>query len=129
MYPVRRQISPHAARLRRERTDVERAFWLKVRDRRLDGFKFRRQATVGPYVADFLCVEAKLIVELDGGQHNEEADRNRTSFPRGHGYRVLRFWNHYVTHNMDGVLMTVLDVLHERRKTLTQPSPANAGER
>jgi very-short-patch-repair endonuclease len=53
MYPVRRQISPHAAKLRREQTDVERTFWLKVRDRRLDGFKFRRQATVGPTLRIF----------------------------------------------------------------------------
>lgn len=93
MYSVRRQISPHASPLRTEQTDVERAFWLKVRDRRLDGFKFRRQATVGPYVADFLCVEAKLIVELDGGQHCEEVDAERTAFLKDRGYRVLRFWN------------------------------------
>jgi very-short-patch-repair endonuclease len=128
MYPVRRQISPHASRLRKEQTDVERALWLKVRDRRLDGFKFRRQATVGPYVADFLCVEAMLIVELDGGQHNEETDARRTAFLKESGYRVLRFWNSDVADNMDGVLMTVLEALHQRSKTLTQPSPANAGE-
>ena len=128
MYPVRRQISPHAARLRREQTDVERAFWLKVRGRRLDGFKFRPQATIGPYVADFLCIEAKLIVELDGGQHSEAADRARTAFLTDRGYRILRFWNNDVAENTDGVLMTVLDTLHERRKTLTQPSPAKAGE-
>ena len=128
MYPVRRQISRHAARLRSEQTDVERAFWLKVRDRRLDGFKFRRQATIGPYVADFLCVEAKLIVELDGGQHSDEVDAKRTAFLEGQGYRVVRFWNGDVAANIEGVLMTVLDALHQRSKTLTQPSPAKAGE-
>ncbi|HEX8215486.1 MAG TPA: DUF559 domain-containing protein [Allosphingosinicella sp.] len=131
MYPVRRQISPHAARLRREQTDVERAFWLKVRDRRLDGFKFRRQATVGPHVADFLCVEAMLVVELDGGQHCEDVDRGRTAFLNERGYRVLRFWNGDVVENMDGVLATVLEALHgvkKKKKTLTQPSPAKAGE-
>ena len=127
MYPVRRQTSPHAARLRREQTDVEKALWLQVRDRRLDGFKFRRQATIGPYVADFLCIEAKLVVELDGGQHNEEADRARTAFLKERGYRVVRFWNNDVAANIDGVLATVLDAL-QRSKTLTQPSPAKAGE-
>jgi len=128
MYPVRRQISPHAARLRREQTDVERVFWLEVRDRRLNGFKFRRQATVGPYVADFLCVEARLIVELDGGQHNAKAEAGRTASLKERGYRVLRFWNNDVVENIEGVLMTVVDALHEGSKALTQPSPAKAGE-
>ena len=128
MYPVRRQISSHAARLRREQTDVEQAFWMAVRNRRLGGYKFRRQATVGSYVADFLCVEAMLIVELDGGQHSPEADEARTLFLERRGYGVLRFWNNDVAQNLEGVLLKVLNALHERRKTLTQPSPAKAGE-
>jgi len=111
MPPVRRQISPHAARLRREQTDVEQRFWLAVRDRRLAGAKFRRQATIGSYVVDFLCVEKMLIVELDGGQHNEAADAGRTMFLEARGYRVLRFWNNEVLENFDGVLQTVSEAL------------------
>jgi very-short-patch-repair endonuclease len=80
MYPVRRQISPHAARLRREMTDVERKLWASLRNRQLSGFKFRRQATVGPFIVDFLCVEAVLVIELDGGQHDEEREAARTAF-------------------------------------------------
>ncbi len=68
MYPVRRQISLHAARLRSDQTDVKQSLWWEVRNRRLLGAKFRRQATIGCYVVDFLCVEAMLIVELDGRQ-------------------------------------------------------------
>jgi very-short-patch-repair endonuclease len=111
MPPVRRQISPHAARLRREQTDVEQRFWLAVRDRRLAGAKFRRQATIGSYVVDFLCVEEMLIVELDGGQHDEAVDAHRTRFLEGRGYRVLRFWNNDVLENFEGVLQTVGDAL------------------
>ena len=96
MHPVRRQISPHAARLRRAQTDVEQKLWLTVRNRRLDGAKFRREATIGRYIVDFLCVEAMLVVELDGGQHSEEADAERTRFLEAQGYRVLRFWNNDV---------------------------------
>jgi len=128
---VRRQISPHAARLRREQTDVEQLFWLAVRNRRLAGAKFRRQATIGSYVVDFLCIEALLIVELDGGQHDEAIDAKRTSFLEAHGYRILRFWNNEVVENFEGVLQVVaaaLDAPERSKKTLTQPSPAKAGE-
>jgi len=114
MYPVRRQISPHAARLRRERTDAEERFWQAVRNRQLDGFKFRFQATVGGYVADFLCVEAMLIVELDGGQHCEEKDARRTAFLEARGYRVIRFWNNDVLENLEGVMQVVHGTLLDR---------------
>jgi adenine-specific DNA-methyltransferase len=92
-------------------TDVERKLWCAVRDRRLQGFKFRRQATIGPYVVDFLCTEARLIVELDGGQHSEEVDAKRTAFLEADGYRVLRFWNSDVTESLDGVLERILEIL------------------
>jgi very-short-patch-repair endonuclease len=104
MPPVRRQISPHAARLRRDATDVESKLWFALRDRRLDGFKFRRQATIGPYIVDFLCVEARLIVELDGGQHSVEVDAARTAFLEERGYRVVRFWNTDVVEAFEGVV-------------------------
>jgi very-short-patch-repair endonuclease len=86
MSPVRRQISPHAGRLRRNMTDVEQAMWQALRNRQLGGFKFRRQATVGRYVVDFLCAERKLIVEFDGGQHDELVDASRTQFLEASGY-------------------------------------------
>ena len=115
MHPVRRQISRHAARLRRERTDVEQIIWLAVRNRRLAGFKFRSQHTIGSrYIADFVCIEARLIVELDGSQHSVDPDAVRTAFLEGQGYRVLRFWNSDVIENRDGVLETILAVLLER---------------
>ncbi|PTD16984.1 endonuclease domain-containing protein [Sphingomonas fennica] len=114
MYPVRRQISPHAARLRRDMTDVERKLWLAVRNRRLNGFKFRRQATVGPFIVDFLCIEAWLIVELDGGQHGEAADAPRTAYLEARGFRVLRFWNNDVIESFDGVLERIGHALASR---------------
>lgn len=114
MYPIRRQISPHAARLRRDMTDVERKLWLAVRDRRLDGFKFRRQATVGPFIVDFLCVEARLVVELDGGQHDEATDAPRTAYLEAQGFLVLRFWNNEVIESFAGVLETISRALVDR---------------
>ena len=126
MYPVRRQISRYARQLRRDATDVEKALWEALRNRQLDGFKFRRQTSVEPYVVDFLCIEAKLIIELDGGQHNEDADRPRTEFLNAQGLSVLRFWNHDVVENFDGVAEAIRLALLE--KTLTQPSPVKTGE-
>ncbi|TPG10896.1 endonuclease domain-containing protein [Sphingomonas oligophenolica] len=115
MYPVRRQISRHAARLMRERTDVEQIIWLAVRNRRLGGFKFRRQHTIGQhYVVDFACIEAMLVVELDGGQHNPTIDAPRTAFLEAKGYRVLRLWNNDGIDNREGVLETILSALLAR---------------
>ena len=107
MYPVRRQISPHAARLRREATDVEQKLWAALRNRQLEGFKFRRQACVGPFIVDFLCVEAKLIVELDGSQHDDAKDAGRTTWLEARGYRLLRIWNHEMVENFDGVIEAI----------------------
>lgn len=127
MFPVRRQISPHASRLRRDMTDVERALWAILRNRQLEGFKFRRQATIGPYVVDFLCVEAALVIELDGGQHGDERDAARTTYLETRGLAVMRFWNNDVTTNIDGVAHRIVVGLLQQ-KTPTQPSPAKAGE-
>ena len=99
-----------ARNLRRDSTDAERAFWNQVRDRRLGGHRFRRQVPLGPYIADFVCSEAKLIVELDGGQHQQHvaADHQRTRWLEREEYRVLRVWNNDVLGNMEGVLVAVL---------------------
>ena len=109
--PPIRSTSPHVKDLRRNQSDAEQKFWLQVRNRRLRDYKFRRQATIGPFITDFLCAGRMLIVELDGGQHNEEADASRTRYLEAQGYTVMRFWNNEVLTNMEGALQTVLDYL------------------
>jgi adenine-specific DNA-methyltransferase len=98
----------HARDLRRDATDAEKKLWQHLRGRRLGGHKFRRQASIGYHVADFLCAEKRLIVELDGGQHSEEADRDRTANLERLGYRLIRFWNNEVNENLDTVLARIL---------------------
>jgi very-short-patch-repair endonuclease len=86
-------------------TDAERAMWRYLRLRQLDGHKFRRQVRIGPYIADFACLRAQIVVEVDGGQHADARayDSRRDDFMRGQGYRILRFWNNDVLSNMEGV--------------------------
>jgi very-short-patch-repair endonuclease len=118
----------HALTLRKNATDAEKLLWKRLRSRQIADAKFRRQATVGPYIADFLCTEHRLIVEADGGQHSPEADATRTDWLTSRGYRVLRFWNNDVLGNIDGVLEAILIALQEEREPSPQPSPAGAGE-
>ena len=101
-----RRIVAAARKLRRTSTDVERKLWHRIRDKQLADFRFRRQRPIGKYIVDFICLEAKLIVELDGGQHANDVayDERRTAFLRSLGYRVLRIWNNEVIENLDGVL-------------------------
>ena len=96
-----------ARALRRESADAERLLWFHLRDRRL-GVKFRRQQPVGPYVVDFLSIEAALVVELDGSQHHADLDADRTRFLERRGHRVLRFWNHDVLVHTEAVLEQIL---------------------
>ena len=106
---MKRQNIPFARQLRVTSTDAEFRLWQRLRNRALGGFKFRRQFPVGPYIADFICIERKLIVELDGGQHADNpADERRTRFLELRGYRVIRFWNPDVLSNTDGVLEMIL---------------------
>ncbi|HEY1615682.1 MAG TPA: DUF559 domain-containing protein [Rhizomicrobium sp.] len=114
----------HARRLRRERTNAERALWWCVRNRTLDGFKFRRQYPVGPYIADFACLDAKLIVELDGSGHDAQRayDAKRDAFLRAEGFRVLRIPNHDVIAHRQGAVDTIWRALQER-ECPTTPSP------
>ena len=96
-------LTKRARELRTTMTDAERALWHALRARQL-GARFRRQAPIGPYIADFACLERKLVIEIDGGQHAEsEYDVVRDGWLRQHGYRVLRYWNHEVLGNIAGV--------------------------
>jgi very-short-patch-repair endonuclease len=100
--------------LRRRSTDAETKLWLALRDRRLSGFKFVRQFAIEGCIADFACRERMLIVEVDGGQHSDsESDHARDRKFRLPGYRVVRFWNNDVLHNLGGVLTALLETLNE----------------
>ncbi|MDA8165987.1 MAG: DUF559 domain-containing protein [Desulfobacteraceae bacterium] len=103
------QASTRAKELRRNQTEAAKAFWYRVRNRSLGGWKFRRQVPIGAYIADFVCMAARLIVEIDGGQHAERKlhDQEHECFLRDEGYTVVRFWNNDVLGNMDGVLSTL----------------------
>lgn len=103
--------NPYARELRRNATECETRVWLAVRDRRLGGYKFRRQATVGPYIVDLLCTDRRLIVEIDGGQHGGPDDQRRDAALVANGYRILRFWNPDVISNLDGVLQSIATAL------------------
>ena len=102
-----------ARALRRTMTDAERVLWGVLRSRQLQGFKFRRQHPIGTFVVDFVCLEHKLILELDGGHHAQqvEADAERTAFLENLGFRVLRFWNNEVLTELEGVAQQVLSTL------------------
>jgi very-short-patch-repair endonuclease len=94
-----------ARTLRRDATDAERIMWRLLRDRQLDGTKFRRQVPIGPFIADFASIGHKLIVELDGGQHSESlSDAHRDHYLTKCGWRIVRFWNNDVMKNREGVL-------------------------
>ena len=105
--------SLHRARsLRREQTEAEKRIWGYLRDSRLQGWKFRRQVPIGPYYADFLCTDAKFIIEIDGATHGSDAevrhDEIRTNFLKKMGYRVFRCYNADVFENLTGVLDGIL---------------------
>ena len=112
-------------RPRRDKTDAERELWFRLRDRQLAGLKFRRQMPLGHYVVDFCCESARLIIEVDGGQHAGTADEdlNRTMDLEAMGYLVLRFWNNDVLKNTDGVVESILDTLNKLTPVLPYPNP------
>lgn len=101
--------SEHAKRLRREMTDAERLVWSRLRGDQL-GAKFRRQLTIGPYIADFACPECRLVIEIDGNQHADNPnDARRTRRIESEGWYVIRFWNSDVAENLDGVIETIFN--------------------
>jgi very-short-patch-repair endonuclease len=121
--------NPRAKKLRARATDAERHLWSRLRGRQLDGYKFRRQHPVGRYIVDFLCVEAALAVEVDGGQHQrrEDVDLARTRFLQARGLEVIRFWNHDALKHTDEVLEVIRSRLQPiprpRRGTRTRDEP------
>lgn len=106
-------MKERARSFRKNMTDVENRMWYFLRNRRLNGYKFVRECVIGSYIADFVCREKKLIIEVDGGQHMEAAeyDKCRTEFLEKNGYRILRVWNNEVCNNIRGVLETILNLL------------------
>ena len=120
------QGSTRARQLRRNLTNAERRLWYRLRARRFFRCKFRRQVPIGPYVADFACMDARLIIEVDGGQHAERAleDKRRDRFLSEQGFVTVRFWNNEVLGNLDGVLQRLAEVLDRRMEELGErPSP------
>jgi very-short-patch-repair endonuclease len=99
--------------LRKNQTDAEAVLWRHLRNRQLGGFKFRRQHSFPPYIVDFVCIEKRLVVELDGGQHANatEADERRTKFLEQKGFSVVRFWNNDALGNTEAVLERILELL------------------
>ncbi len=116
-----------ARKLRKQSTDAERKLWRHLRAHRMAGYKFKRQVVIEPYIVDFACLEARLIVEADGGQHLEqvEDDLKRSEFLESLGYKVLRFWNDEILCSIDIVLERIHGYLIEAPSP--QPSPGGRG--
>jgi very-short-patch-repair endonuclease len=130
-WKVPSKLRSNARALRRNSTDVERLLWAELRDHRLSGAGFRRQVPIAGYIADFVCHEAKLVIELDGGQHfsdgQETADNRRSAIIEAKGFRVLRFSNHDVMTNRAGVLETIASAIEASAPTLTLPRKRERG--
>ena len=114
----------NARTLRRNQTDAEKLLWSKLRNAQLHDFKFRRQHPFPPYILDFYCDDLNLVIELDGGQHNEEKDKERTRFLNEEGLTISRYWNNDVLKNIDGVLE---DIANKVNIPSPQPSPQGEG--
>ena len=106
------ELRLHAKTLRKQSTDSEQRLWYYLRASRL-GFKFKRQVPIGRYIVDFVCIEKRLIIELDGGQHldNQSYDMARTAWLNTHGFKVLRFWNNEVLQDTASVIEVILRTL------------------
>jgi very-short-patch-repair endonuclease len=116
----------HPRALRNAPADVESRLWQRLRGRQIENCKFRRQHPFGDYILDFVCLERKIVVELDGGQHVHASDYDgkRSRFLEQAGYVVLRFWNNEILENMEGVLEVILRALRDKADPIpTQPSP------
>jgi len=118
-----------ARELRQRSTDSERRLWHWLRNRQIDGVKFRRQVPLGAYVVDFLAADHRLVIEIDGGQHasQQDYDRRRTAWLEAQGYRVIRFWSNEVLANTEGVIAAIGAAL-KLRPPHPDPLPPAGGE-
>ncbi|TAN34798.1 endonuclease domain-containing protein [bacterium] len=120
-----------ARQLRKDMGDAERRLWSRLRARRLASYKFRRQHAIGPYIADFASITGRLVVEVDGGEHNElinqRRDAMRTRYLQRAGYRVLRFWNHEVLSETDDVTEAIWNALNAASTSGPLPSGERVG--
>ena len=115
-----KSLAGAARKLRKHSTDTEQHLWRHLRDRQIEGFKFRRQQPIGRYVVDFVNLEKKVVVELDGGQHAlDSGDKIRDEWLRAEGYKVLRFWDNQVFSNLEGVLENIRNGLLTPHPTLS----------
>ena len=106
-----------ARNLRRNSTEQEKKLWHILRNRQFYNLKFRRQFPIGEYIVDFVCEEKKIVIELDGGQHNEklniEKDKIRADFIKAKGYKILRFWNNEINENFEGVYLKIKEFIFD----------------
>ena len=123
--PLPTRTLSYSRRLRREMTDAERKLRQYLRAGRFDGIKFRRQHPIPPYIADFCCVSARLIIELDGSQHSNEVDAARVRYLESQGWRILRFWDNDALIQTEAVLDVIWNAISNR--TLS-PTPLPTGE-
>ena len=124
-------LTEQARALRRTSTPAERHLWKALRNRQISGHKFKRQFRLGPYIADFVCLERGLVVELDGGHHSEtgDYDQRRTEELNRLGFRVIRFWNNDVLQNLEGVVRAIEAALaHQTNAPSPRLSPRGEGE-
>jgi very-short-patch-repair endonuclease len=122
-----------ARRLRLNQTDAEAQLWRRLRNWPIQGTHFRRQVPIGPYIVDFACMAAHLVIEMDGSQHgvgeNVIRDEARTCWLEAAGYRVIRFWNNDLVNNMDGVLESIYEAVHGSTKAESLPFKHKRRER
>ncbi len=116
-------LTQTARDLRKASTDAERLLWRHLKAKQLEGLKFRRQEQIGRFIVDFVCYEKSLIIEADGGQHalEREKDEERTLWLNAQGFKVLRFWNHEILTNIEGVLEVVRGSGHSLDAPLLMP--------
>ena len=109
-----------ARNLRKNSTIQERRLWNLLKNRQFHNLKFKRQQPIGDYIVDFICKEAKIIIEVDGGQHNEpeniEYDKTRTEYLNTLGYKVIRFWNNEIYENIEGVLLRLKEEINPHQE-------------
>ena len=120
-----RNIICIAKNLRRKSTNAEILLWRHLRAKQLEGFKFRRQQPIGNYIADFVCFEKQIAIEVDGGQHvlEKDKDKEREKWLKGQGFKILRFWNNEVLMNIEGVI----EVIRENCLGHPPPTPSHRG--